>query len=92
MNHIKESSKLKVYEIPIDLCIPTESNANVMDSETFNTLTEQIDESNPESPGFIEPIHVVPLDERGHVLLGLQPVGKRLVHLGFQRLDGIIWN
>lgn len=67
---IKENEKLKVYDIPVELLVPTESNPNAMTDETFNVLAEEIDETVEGSPGFIDPIDVVPLDDGRYQIVG----------------------
>ena len=85
-----EESELKLFDVPIDLCDPTESNPNSMDQETFNTLTEEIEGKEENTPGFIEPIHVVPLENGRYQIVGGEHRWRAKRSLGHKRIPAIV--
>lgn len=94
---LEQNEQLRVWNIPVDLCVPTVDNPNEMDDETFNTLVEEMDESNPDSPGFVEPIHVVPLEDGRFQIIGGEHRWRGFKTLGKQTIPGIVmtdekWN
>jgi len=83
-------SELRVYEVPIELIDFSATNPNEMNDETFNTLAEEIDETNEESPGFIEPVHLVPLEGGRYLCVGGEHRIRARKSLGHDTVPGIL--
>lgn len=88
---LAENKSMKVWDVPVDMIDPNENNANEMDDDTFNVLSEEIDESNEGSPGFIEPIHLVKLSNGRYQLVGGEHRWKAQRALGRKTVPSLIF-
>lgn len=83
-------SELRVYEVPIELIDFSAANPNEMSDETFNTLAEEIDPTLEESPGFIEPVHLVPLENGRYLCVGGEHRTRARKSLGYDTVPAIL--
>jgi hypothetical protein len=88
---VTESKSLKVWDVPVDLIDPNVDNPNEMDEETFNVLAEEIDEQHEGSPGFIEPIHLVRLNNGRFQLVGGEHRWRAVKALGRKTIPALIF-
>jgi ParB/RepB/Spo0J family partition protein len=91
MEVLKESS-LKAVDILIDHLVFNENNVNEMNEGTLQRLVEEIQEV-----GFLEPIHVVPLEDGKYAVLGGEHRTKAARQAGMSYIPAIIhsddkWN
>ena len=71
---LKESSIVKVFDIPVDLLVEHSDNPNVQNEKVFDEMVNKI-----RKDGFDEPIIVVPYVQNG------KPTGKWLITSGHHR-------